>query len=116
MIAFFLTNWRIIAVILLLGSVYVAGRFDGASRIQARWDEQRLVDQKAAIEQIQKIQIQASIDSETYEKAAAKMRDDNQALQGRLKNVLSQNNALRACNADADFVSGYSDLTKETIH
>lgn len=114
--AFLQANWRIIALVLLLGSTYVGGRLDGGSRVQVRWDRQRLEDQQAAIAQIQKIQKQAAQDSAVYEAEAAKLRNTNQQVQGRLKNVLAQNSALRSCTVDDHMLLIYGDLTKETIH
>lgn len=114
--AFLQANWRIVAVIILLTSVYGVGRIDGGSRVQVRWDKQKLADQQAAIAQIQKVQMQAELNTAAYEAEAAKLRDTNQTIQRRLRDVLSQNNALRSCIVDDDILHVYGELTKESIH
>ncbi len=106
----------LLAFIAYTATVYYLGDHAGANRIQSACDENLLKQQQAAISQQTKIQADADLKSATYEQQAAQLRDTVQQTQGRLKNVLAQSGALRACNADDNFLHAYNGVISPTIH
>ncbi len=116
MLVLLLANWRIIAYIGAVIAVFMAGEHYGASRIQNKWDKASLAQQEAIIADHQRVESDAAAKAAEYEKVAAQARLDLAATQRRLKDVLGKNGALKACNADDDFVGVYDSIIAPTIH
>lgn len=96
-------NWRIVLILLLAGSLYGAGRYEGAKTVKARWTAALLAEQVQAAKDKQELQDKANAQSAAYQHDLAARQKTINALSKELKNEITTHYA--GCVAGDDIVS-----------
>lgn len=102
-------NWKAIAVVLLLASIYGIGRYQGvhAERIMCEATLQQARDEKQA--EKDRLQYEADAKSKAYEDLKAQTEKTITDVKRRLSNAIQSNHAFASCHAGPDFLHLYAE-------
>lgn len=103
-----LSNWKPILIGLVigvvLGSVYIKGRNDGAAKVQLAWDLERIEQEKAIEAKKEEIRKFVDDQSRRYEGRIARLNKLTDALNQKLETEIAKNDVYRTCVLPADGV------------
>lgn len=96
------SNWRVILILALAGSLYGIGRYDGAKTVKARWTAALLQEQIQGAHLRQVMQDQANAQSVGFQKELAAKKKTINHLSRELKNEVAVH--YSGCTAGDDIV------------